>query len=459
MMDFGHFETEVQVRYPDSLLFIRNMCDGGDTPGFRPHAGRNSPWAFPGAEKFQTELGESSGSQGHFETPDQWLTKLQADIIIAFFGYNESFRGKEGLENFKGELDAFIKYTLSQKYNGSTAPQLAIVSPIAFEDLSDKYDLPDGKNENVNLALYTEAMKDVAGQNHVRFVDAFNPSKEWYAESQPALTIDGFQLSDSGYAKFSAFLADKIFGETKGNASPPRDLVHAAVMEKNWMWHNDYKIPNGVHVFGRRYNPFGPDNYPAELKKIREMTAIRDEAIWKAAKGETMDVAAADAKTSVLPPVKTNYDPEKNGSLRYLYGKEAVSKLKVPPGYKIEMWASEEEFSDLANPVQLTFDNKGRLWVAVMPTYPHWRPGDPKPNDKLLILEDTNDDGKADKETVFADGLHLPTGFELAPEGVYLSQGTNFVLLKDTKGDYKADTRDILLSGFDDHDTHHAHHA
>ncbi|MDZ7649174.1 MAG: hypothetical protein U5K54_19515 [Cytophagales bacterium] len=59
MMNYGYFETEMQVRYPDSLLFIRNMCDGGDTPGFRPHSGRNSPWAFPGAEKFQTELGTS----------------------------------------------------------------------------------------------------------------------------------------------------------------------------------------------------------------------------------------------------------------------------------------------------------------------------------------------------------------------------------------------------------------
>ena len=50
MMNFGHFETELQLRYPDSLVFIRNMCDGGNTPGFRPHAGRLSPWAFPGAD-------------------------------------------------------------------------------------------------------------------------------------------------------------------------------------------------------------------------------------------------------------------------------------------------------------------------------------------------------------------------------------------------------------------------
>ncbi|HEX8676214.1 MAG TPA: PVC-type heme-binding CxxCH protein, partial [Segetibacter sp.] len=188
-------------------------------------------------------------------------------------------------------------------------------------------------------------------------------------------------------------------------------------------------------------------------------TAIRDTAIWMAAKGEKMDVAASDAKTLVLPPVKTNYNPDKNGSLEYSYGEEALSKLKVAPGYKIEMFASEKEFPALAKPTQLSFDNKGRLWLTTMPTYPAWKPGDKKPNDKIIILEDTNGDGKADKQTVFADGLYIPVGFELAPEGVYVSQGTNFVLLKDTNGDDKADTKEILLSGFDDHDTHHAHHA
>jgi glucose/arabinose dehydrogenase/mono/diheme cytochrome c family protein len=94
-----------------------------------------------------------------------------------------------------------------------------------------------------------------------------------------------------------------------------------------------------------------------------------------------------------------------------------------------------------------------------MPTYPHWQPGDKKPNDKIIILEDTNGDGKADKQTTFLDGIHLPVGFEIAAEGVYVSQGTNLVLYKDTNGDSKADSKEILLSGFDDHDTHHAHHA
>ncbi len=455
MMEYGTFETEMHVRYPDSLLYIRNMSDGGNTPGFRPHSGRVSPWAFPGAEEFQTEFANKSGSEGHFETPDEWLSRHEADVILAFFGYNESFQGADGLENYKGELDAFIKHTLSQNYNGNASPQMAIISPIAFEDLSASRDLPNGNKENENLALYTKAMKEVSEKNKVLFVDAFEPSKKWYSSSSEPLTIDGSQLNEEGYKKLAVLLADQVFGKSTTKAEQHRSLIHEMVMEKNWKWHNDYKSPNGVHVYGRRYNPFGPDNYPMELEKIRQMTAIRDEAIWKAAKGEKMDLAEADKNTRELPPVQTNFNPQQNGSLEYLYGEDALNTLSVPEGYKVELFASEVEFPDLANPVQMSFDNKGRLWVATCPSYPHHKPGNARPNDKIIILEDTNGDGRADKQTIFADGLHLPMGFEIAPEGVYVSQGTNLKILIDTDGDDKADKIEILLSGFDDHDTHH----
>ncbi|MBX3238838.1 MAG: HEAT repeat domain-containing protein [Chitinophagaceae bacterium] len=459
MIHFDYFETELQLRYPDSQLLVRNMCDGGNTPGFRPHSGRNNPWAFPGAENFQTEFATPSHSEGHLESEDDWLKRLNTNIIIAFFGYSESFRGREGLDNFKAELDAFIKHSFAQRYTDDSL-QLAIVSPIAFEDLTDSLDLPDGKKENENLALYTQGMKEVAAQNNVLFVDAFTPSKKWYASAKHALTIDGSQLNAEGYRKLTALLVNEIFGKAKAVNEANRALVQEMVDEKNWMWHNDFKIPNGVHVFGRRYNPFGPDNYPAEIKKIRELTSVRDTAIWLAAsKGERKDFSVADKNTSILPEVKTNYNPEKNGSLDYLYGQDALSKLKVPPGYKIELFASEQEFPELAKPMQMSFDNKGRLWVACMPSYPHYKPGDTKPNDKIIILEDTDNDGKADKVTVFADSLHLPVGFEIAPEGVYVSQGTDFKLYQDTDGDDKADKVTILLSGFDDHDTHHNIHA
>ena len=461
MMNYGHFETEMQLRYPDSMLYIRNMCDGGDTPGFRAHSSRSIPWAFPGAEKFQTEYAKNSNSEGFFDSPDAWIGNHKADIIIAFFGYSESFQGAKGLENYKAELDAFIKHTLKQKYNVTSMPQLAIVSPIAFEDLSKQFDLPNGKTENINLELYAKAMKEIAAKNKVHYLNVFTPTKQWYDTNEKPQTIDGSQLTDAAYAKFAPLLADGIFGKFKVKPAMEanRKLVHDAVQEKNWMWHNDIKVPNGVHVYGRRYNPFGLDNYPAEIKKIRELTLIRDQAIWMANKGKKMDLDAADKNTTQLPKITTNFNPSKNGSLDYLYGKDALDKFNLPPGYKIDLFASEVEFKDVENPVQLSFDNKGRLWIATMPTYPHWQPGDKKPNDKIIILEDTNNDGKADKQTTFLEGIHLPVGFEIAPEGVYVSQGTNLVLYKDTNGDDKADSKEILLSGFDDHDTHHAHHA
>ena len=106
----------------------------------------------------------------------------------------------------------------------------------------------------------------------------------------------------------------------------------------------------------------------------------------------------------------------------------------------------------------MTFDAKGRLWVTTMPSYPMYLPGT-KPNDKVLILEDTNDDGKADRCTVFADGLHVPIGIELGDGGVYLSQMPNLMFLKDTNGDDRADTRELIMHGFDTADSHHAMHA
>ena len=460
MMKFGNFETELHLRYPESQLTIRNMGDEGNTPGFRPHPGRshNDQFAFPGAKALvRKDLQANSGPHGDFKNPDQWLTKLQTDVVIACFGFTSSFDGSKELERFKSELDAFLKHTKAQRYNGSTPPQIALVSPTAFEDISATQDTPNGLVENQNLALYTEAMREIAASNNVLFVDAFNVSKKWIETNQTPITIDGALLNTKGHALLAPFLADSIFGKSPRLANTSCQAIHAAVQEKNWLWHNYYKIPNGVHVYGRRFAPYGPQNYPDELKKAAEMTEMRDRAVWAAATGKQFDLRAADRQTHPLPPVPTNFNPSgTNGAPHYKSGEATLKDITMADGYKVELFASEEEFKNLANPVQMSFDNKGRLWVACIPSYPHWRVGDPKPSDILIILEDTDGDGKADKETIFANDLHLPIGFELAAEGVYVSQNDSLVLLKDTNGDDKYDEKEYLLSGFDDHDTHHA---
>ncbi len=461
MMQFGHFETLLHSWFPDNDLVIRNMCDEGDTPGFRPHSARSTPWAFPGAEKFHPPLSEAKdrwGSghvgAGSMPSPDEWLTRMKADIVIGFFGSTSSFKGREGLAGFKAELRAWIEHSKSQKYNGSSAPQLALVGPTGFEDPTTERELL----VDANLALYTSAMKDVAVEAGVYFFDCYRFFHANTKNQKEKVTRDGVILTRDGYGLVSAGVVWQLFGlpNSKLTGANMYKDVEIAVREKNWVWEKYYKIPNGVHVYGRRHRPFGPVNYPAELEKLEQMVANRDRAIWAAAQGKTFDLAAADAKTTPLPEVQSNYRPSnKNGTTEYLYGEKALASFTTAPGYKIELFASEEEFPNLANPVQMAFDNRGRLWVATMPTYPHWKPGDPKPDDKLLIYEDTDQDGKADKEIVFADKLHLPTGFEISHDGVYVAQGNHLVLLKDSDGDDKADMREIVLSGFDDHDTHH----
>ncbi len=450
MSYFGHFEAALYQLYPEANLTVRNMCDPGNTAGFRPHASRPSPWAFPGAEAYNPDLSRNTGSQGFFPTEDEWLDSLNADVVIAFFGLNESYGGAAGLTNFALELDSFIRYTQQQRYNDASAPQLVLISPLAFEN-STELDLPDGVAENENLERYTRAMGDIAADNGVPFIDLYHPSHDWMAAGE-RLTTDGISLNDAGYRKLAAFLSGRLFGSVPEEEDP--ELL-ARVKEKNHFWLLDFKMPNGVHAYGRRYNPYGPDNYPYEKEKVSQLTVNRDAAIRAHLRGETYDQAAADQRTLPLPPVETNYAVEPADSVEYLYGEAALATFTTAPGFEIELFASEREFPELANPCQMNWDDRGRLWVSLMPSYPHYKPGDALPNDKLVILEDTDGDGRADELKVWADSLHLPVGFEFANGGVYVSQGTNLMFLRDTDGDDRADSREIVMSGFDDHDTHH----
>lgn len=97
----------------------------------------------------------------------------------------------------------------------------------------------------------------------------------------------------------------------------------------------------------------------------------------------------------------------------------------------------------------MAFDDRGRLWVLCMPTYPQLNPLEGAPNDKLVILEDTDGDGDADTQEVFADGLHVPTGFEIGDGGAYVAAQPNLLFIRDGE-------RRVILHGFGTEDSHHA---
>ena len=125
--------------------------------------------------------------------------------------------------------------------------------------------------------------------------------------------------------------------------------------------------------------------------------------------------------------------------------------FQIADGFEVNLFASENE--GVVKPIQMRFDARGRLWVIGSTVYPQIEPGQ-VPNDKVLVLEDTNGDGHVDKTTVFADGLMIPTGIELGDRGVYVGQGTELLFLKDTDGDDKADERRVVLRGFGTGDAH-----
>src|SRR6185437_15278240 len=124
---------------------------------------------------------------------------------------------------------------------------------------------------------------------------------------------------------------------------------------------------------------------------------------------------------------------------------ESQKKFVVPEGFEVRLFAAEP---DVINPVAMTWDARGRLWVVELYEYPLGAAPGTKPRDRIKILEDTDNDGRADKVTVFADGLNLATGILLGNGGVYVGQVPDFLFLQDTDHDDIADTRTVLLNGF-----------
>jgi putative heme-binding domain-containing protein len=112
----------------------------------------------------------------------------------------------------------------------------------------------------------------------------------------------------------------------------------------------------------------------------------------------------------------------------------------------------------LAKPIQMNFDPKGRLWLVSSEVYPQIKPGQTA-NDKVIVLEDADGDGRAEKTTVFADGLLIPTGIEPGDGGAYVANSTELLHFKDTDGDGRADRKRVMLSGFGTEDTHHILHT
>lgn len=131
---------------------------------------------------------------------------------------------------------------------------------------------------------------------------------------------------------------------------------------------------------------------------------------------------------------------------------QSQTLVQVPVGFRLELFASEP---DIKKPIAMDWDVRGRLWIIETVDYPNSVKSDKgEGDDRITICEDTDNDGKADKFTVFAEGLNIPTSFVFADGGIIVAQAPHFLFLKDTNGDDKADVRKILIDGWGTFDTH-----
>ena len=430
-------ESVLQNELKDKQLRFRNMSLSGDVVNKRPR------------------------SKG-FTNDIAYLNHVAPDAVFVFYGYNESFQGADNASGYTAELVTLVERYRAERENANDALRFVLFSPIAFENTGDP-NLPDGTQVNKNLAAYTAATRQAAEQLKCSFVDLFTPTQALFDSSSERYTLNGIHLNANGYKELSKVISKALLG--RAGSTDNLEKVYAAIEDKNWHWHNRYRATDGNDIWGSRAKlsfvdgQTNSDVLLRELEQLDVMTANRDAAIWAAAAGRELKVDDSNVPphvevTSNIGGGSRSSNKLKEGSTDYLTPEESLAKIEVPEGFELNLFASEVQFPDLANPVQMQVDSKGRLWAASWNSYPKWRPGD-EMIDSLMIFEDTDNDGKADVRKIFAH-IHNPLGFEFWGGGVIVTSGPDLWFLKDTDGDDKADVRFPIVQGLGTSDTHHA---
>ncbi|WP_339749458.1 PVC-type heme-binding CxxCH protein [uncultured Rubinisphaera sp.] len=438
MQHFPWVETVLQSQLKGMNISFRNMSFSGDMVNKRPR------------------------NQG-FTNDEEYMQHVAPDVIFLMFGFNESFAGPVGADAYQAELVKLVeKYRALRKEAGVNV-RFVLFSPIAYENTKNP-NLPEGTQLNANLAAYTQATRRAASATDVTFVDLYSQTFQLFASSDEQLTLNGIHLNAKGYQRLAGMISQALLGRPAPSAETLED-IYRAVEDKNWHWHNRYRATDGNDIWGGRSTltfvegQSNADVLKHELVMLDVMTANRDLVIWAAAQGRSLiaDDSNVPSPLKVISNVgggSKSSSKVKEGSIDYLSPEESLAQITVPEGYELNVFASEEIFPDLANPVQMQIDTRGRLWAASWNTYPKWEPLK-KMNDSLMIFEDTDQDGVADKRKIFAH-VHNPLGFEFWGGGVLVTSGPDLLFLKDTDGDDVADIRYPILQGLGTSDTHHA---
>lgn len=374
----------------------------------------------------------------NFPTLPQQLEQEGATVVLAQFGQMESLGGTAKLPEF---VQAYEKL-LSKMESG--ARRVVLVSPLPFEQPRHAH-LPDLTRHNAEARCYADAVRDLAARRGLRFVDLFR-ALEGRPPAGPARTDNGLHLNEHGHQ----VVADEIARQL--DLAPRQTAAHArlrsAALEWERLWFEAWRPMNwdflqGAHTnvaFSRDWQDGSRRIFPEEMREFRPILEAAEANLARALAGEPTEPIEARSRIPAAQPSVSPQTPE-----------EELATLEVHPDYAVNLFASERD--GLGKVVQIRWDERGRLWALCIPDYPQTRPG-ARPRNRLVICEDSDRDGRADKFQVFADELEMPLGFELGDGGVYLAASTGLWHLRDTTGGDRADQRRLVLGGFGTGDSH-----
>lgn len=423
----GFIETMLTLSFRDRDITFRNLGWSGDTVETHLHP------KVPARPPYVPKLFD-------------YIDRLKPTVFFVSYGMMESFRGQEGLPDFTKNYHELLD-RLSQ-----TTSRIILVSPFRHEALGGHW--PDPARHNRDLSVYVDAIERIARERRYVFVNLFKSLPALTAHEE-RLTVNGVHLNTLGYQR-AALAMQKELGLSGFVGFPRKEFelgeqIRPAIKHKNLQWWHHYRPMNSEYVYpgGTRYqDELGGVKHPmfeeialfAHLADVEEagVHLLKKRVLSGKGVGKTVQVS------NRAPPTETPPDPELERRT-----------FEVAEGFDVSLFAADPLIS---KPVQIAFDSRGRLWVATTTLYPQIKPGE-DPSDKIIILEDKNQDGRADKTTVFADGLYIPTGILPVRDGVYVSDDTKIYFLRDRNDDGKADEKEVILSGFGTEDSHHKAHV
>jgi len=381
-----------------------------------------------------------------FGTWADQLAAIDASVIVAQFGQMEAIDSKAAdISRFIGAYERLL-----HEFSNQTE-RIVLVSPRPFEK-PELGSFPNHVGKNTLVERYVEAIRDLAARRGYLFVDLYQSVKK--GDLTGRLTKNGVHLTPDAHARVATVIARQLGVERREGTGPAGlTVLIETIREKNRLWFDNWRPMNWAFAFGDRTSqPFSRPHgeRPAlriELEEFKPLVANAERRIAEIT--EAITTAKALPDPTAPSSRKKTATPDAKETRRRV--DEQLASFQIADEYEIELFASEAD--GVVNPLHMRWDDSNRLWILCAPTYPHIEPGK-RPRDYVLVCEDTDRDGRADRFHRFAEDLFMPQGIEFGNGGVYLAEATELVHLRDTDGDGRADSREVVLSGFGTADSH-----